>query len=206
MKDPRFAKFALLVNGLVPGAMLMWDNYWHQLGANPVDRAIHVTGLTALTFLVLTLAVTPVRKISGWNWLSHFRRMLGLFAFFYALAHFSIYFCLERQLSVSAVVLDVIQNNFILFGMIALLLMVPLAITSTNASIKRLGAARWKRLHELVYISVICAGMHYAMFGKLVGWQALIDGYHLKQTAFIAIIAILLLYRLVRKTAATAGH
>ena len=198
MKDPRFAKFTVLVNGLVPAAMLIWDAWQHQLGVDPVTRAIHVTGLTALTFLVLTLAVTPVRKISGWNWLSHFRRMLGLFAFFYALAHFSIYFGLERQFSVSAVIRDALQNNFILFGMTALLLMVPLALTSTNASIKRLGAARWKRIHQLVYISAIAAVTHYAMFGKLVGLHALFDGYHLKQTAFVSIIALLLLYRLAR--------
>lgn len=206
MRDPRFAKFAVLVNGLVPAAMIGWDAYWNQLGADPVNRAIHITGLTALTFLVLTLTVTPARKTFGWNWLSHFRRMLGLFAFFYALGHFCIYFALERSLSIRAVIDDALQNNFIFFGMTALLLMIPLALTSTNNSIKRLGAARWKRLHQLVYISAIAAVLHYALFGKLVGLRALTDGSHLKQTAFLTIVALLLLYRLAKKAVPPRAH
>jgi sulfoxide reductase heme-binding subunit YedZ len=205
MRDPRFAKFVVLVNGLTPAAMVGWDAYWKQLGADPVTRAIHVTGMTALIFLMLTLAITPVRQISGWNWLSYFRRMLGLFSFFYALGHFCIYFVVQRSMSFWAVVQDTADHNFILFGMIALVVMIPLALTSTNWSIKRLGAARWKRLHQWVYIAAVAAVIHFALFGKLVGWRALVDGYHLTQTAFVGIVAVLLLYRVFRK-AAVAGR
>src|SRR5450755_265044 len=101
MKDPAFAKFVVLVNGAVPLALLGWDAYRHQLGANPVNHAIHVTGIVAIIFLGLTLLVTPLRKVTGWNWLSHFRRMLGLYAFFYACAHFMIYFAFQQSLNVA---------------------------------------------------------------------------------------------------------
>jgi len=188
MKDPRFAKLVLLINGVVPLGMLAWDAYNGQIGANPVNDAIHITGVMTLIFLSLTLAVTPVRKITGWNWLSHFRRMLGLFAFFYASVHLLIYFGYDKSFNVSAVIQDVIKRNFILFGMTALLLMAPLAATSTNGIIKKMGAANWKRLHKLVYIVGISAVIHFWMFGKLVG---------LKQEAFAGILALLLGYRLV---------
>jgi DMSO/TMAO reductase YedYZ heme-binding membrane subunit len=196
MKDPGFAKFVLLVNGAVPLAMLSWDATHGQLGADPQNRALHITGMTALIFLMLTLAVTPVRKITGWNWLSHFRRMLGLYAFFYASVHFFIYFGLERGYSVSAVIQDTVKHNFILFGMTALLLMIPLAATSTNGIIKWMGAAKWKRLHQLVYVSAIAAVTHFAMFGKLGGWRTFEDFSHWPQTMFVAILVVLLGYRI----------
>ncbi|HEX4053310.1 MAG TPA: protein-methionine-sulfoxide reductase heme-binding subunit MsrQ [Tepidisphaeraceae bacterium] len=189
MKDPEFAKFALLVNGAVPLGLLGWDAYWGQLGADPVNHAIHVTGTMAIIFIALTLAVTPVRKISGWNWLSHFRRMLGLFAFFYACAHLLIYFVYDRQCSIHALVEDTLKRKFIFFGMAALVMMIPLAATSTNGMIKRLGAAKWKRLHRLVYLVAIAAAIHYWMGGsKIVGP---------KQEIFAAVVALLLGYRLV---------
>ena len=189
MKDPRFAKFVVLVNGAVPLGLLGWDAYWHQLGADPVNHAIHITGTTAIIFIALTLAVTPVRKISGWNWLSHFRRMLGLFAFFYASVHLLIYFVLDRQLSIEGLVQDTLKRKFIFFGMTAFVLMIPLALTSTNGMVKRLGAAKWKRLHKLVYLVAIAAAIHYWMGGsKIVGP---------KQEIFAAVIAVLLGYRLV---------
>ena len=187
MKDPGFAKFVLLVNGAVPLAMLGWDAYWKNLGANPVNSSLHITGTTALVFIVLTLMVTPARKLTGWNWLSHFRRMLGLYAFFYGMVHLSIYFAFDQSFSVPAVVRDTLQHRYILFGMTALLLMAPLAATSTNGMIKRLGAAKWKRLHQLVYLSAVAAVVHYLMIGKLVGP---------KQKAFAAVVAILLAYRI----------
>ncbi|MGD0137586.1 MAG: protein-methionine-sulfoxide reductase heme-binding subunit MsrQ [Tepidisphaeraceae bacterium] len=186
MKDPGFAKFVLLVNGAVPLAMLGWDAYWKELGANPVNSSLHITGTTALVFLVLTLMVTPARKLMGWNWLSHFRRMLGLYAFFYGVVHLSIYFAFDQSFSAAAVVRDTLQHRYIFFGMAALLLMAPLAATSTNGMIKRLGAAKWKRLHQLVYLSAVAAVVHYLMIGKLVGP---------KPKAFGAAVAILLGYR-----------
>jgi DMSO/TMAO reductase YedYZ heme-binding membrane subunit len=200
MKDPGFAKFVVLVNGSVPLAMLGWDAYHSQLGADPDNRAIHVTGMTALIFLMLTLAVTPVRKISGWNWLSHFRRMLGLFAFTYASVHFLIYFALERGFSITSVVNDALAHNFIFFGMTALLLMIPLAATSTNGIIKWMGAAKWKRLHRLVYISAIAAVLHYCLFGKLGGWAAFEDFSHWPQETFVGLLVVLLGWRIVTNT------
>ncbi|MGD0387954.1 MAG: protein-methionine-sulfoxide reductase heme-binding subunit MsrQ [Tepidisphaeraceae bacterium] len=203
MKDPAFAKFVLLVNGAVPLAMLGWDAYWKELGANPVNSSLHITGTTALVFIVLTLTVTPARKLTGWNWLSHFRRMLGLYAFFYGVVHLSIYFALDQSFSVPAVIRDTLEHRYVLFGMAALALMAPLAATSTNGMIKRLGAAKWKRLHQLVYLSAIAAVVHYLMIGKLVGP---------KQKGFAAAVAILLAYRLaasrvtaMRKTRLAAG-
>jgi sulfoxide reductase heme-binding subunit YedZ len=213
MKDPRFAKFVVLVNGAVPLAMLCWDGWHGELGADSTNRAIHVTGMTALVFLVLTLAITPVRKITGWNWLSHFRRMLGLYAFFYAATHFSIYFWIEKSLSVPAVVEDTLRRPFILFGMAALLLMIPLAATSTNGIIKRLGAKRWKQLHRLVYICGIAAVTHYAIFGigKLSVWTMFQNFTYSPQPTFIVILAVLLGYRIIAagfrgKKAVSAGH
>lgn len=170
MKDPRFAKFVVLVNGLVPLAMLAWDADHHQLGAYPANDAIHITGVMAVIFIGLTLAVTPVRKFTGWNWLSHFRRMLGLFAFFYALVHLSLYFVFQRSLSMMGVIEDVEKRPFIFFGMMALLMMVPLALTSSNGAIKAMGARKWKRLHKLVYLVAIAAAIHFWMNGKVVGY------------------------------------
>lgn len=188
MKDPRFAKFVLLINGVVPLGMLAWDAYNGQIGANPVNDAIHITGVMTLVFLSLTLAVTPVRKITGWNWLSHFRRMLGLFAFFYACVHFSLYFALQRSFSVTGVFEDTAKRPFIFFGMAALVLMIPLAITSTNGMIKWMGARKWKRLHQLIYLVAIAAAIHYWLNGKVVG---------LGQEVFAGIIAVLLASRIV---------
>src|SRR3954451_8858009 len=100
MKDPRFAKFVVFVNAAVPLAVLVWDAYWHQLGVNPVEFAIRTTGMLTLVFLILSLTVTPVRLITGWNFLSHFRRMLGLYAFFCGVLHLSTYFVFDRSLSI----------------------------------------------------------------------------------------------------------
>jgi DMSO/TMAO reductase YedYZ heme-binding membrane subunit len=188
MKDPRFAKSMVLVNGAVPLGMLAWDAYWGQLGPDPSNDAIHITGVMAIIFISLTLAVTPVRKITGWNWLSHFRRMLGLFAFFYALVHLSLYFALQRSFSVTRVIEDTEKRPFIFFGMAALVLMIPLAITSTNGMVKAMGAKKWKRLHQLVYFVAIAAAIHFWMNGKVVG-----SG----QKIFAGVVAVLLGSRIV---------
>src|SRR4051812_33633154 len=100
-QDLRFAKVLLLVNGAVPLTLLSWDTFHHQLGANPPKFAIHTTGMTALVFLILTMAVTPVRKLTGWNWLLFSRRLFGLYAFFYACVHFLLFFSFDRSFSVS---------------------------------------------------------------------------------------------------------
>ena len=166
MKDPAFAKSVVLVNGLVPLAILAWDGVRDRLGANPVEFVLHTTGTLALVFLTLALAVTPVRKLSGWNFLSHFRRMLGLFAFFYGVVHLGAYVGFANAFSLPAIVKDTIEHPYVLVGMLALILMLPLAITSTNRAIKRLGAKRWKLLHRLAYLSAVAGVVHYWMLVK----------------------------------------
>jgi DMSO/TMAO reductase YedYZ heme-binding membrane subunit len=186
MPDPRFAKFVIFVNSLVPLSLLGWDAYQHQLGANPIEFALHTTGTLTLVFLLLTLTITPLRKLTGLNYFSHFRRMLGLYAFFYGATHLLIYVDFNQSFSIAAVVADTIKRPFILFGMTALLLLTPLAITSTNGMIKRLGAARWKRLHQLVYFAAIAGIVHY--------WLA-VKADTRKPLAFAAALFTLLLLR-----------
>jgi glycine betaine catabolism B len=186
--DIRFAKFLVLVNAAVPGVLLAWDAFHHTLGANPVNFAILTTGMLALVFLILTLLVTPLRKITGWNWLIFSRRTFGLYAFFYALAHFSIFFCLDRSFSVSSTLTEMVKRKYLIIGSIGLLTMVPLAVTSTNAMIKRMGAKRWHALHRLAYVAAICGVIHYYMQVKADVRQPL---------AFAGALTILLGYRVV---------
>jgi DMSO/TMAO reductase YedYZ heme-binding membrane subunit len=185
--DIRFAKLLVLVNCAVPATLLGWDAWHHKLGANPVNFAILTTGLMALIFLLLTLAVTPLRKITGLNWLISFRRMLGLYAFFYACAHFLIFFSLDRGFSVSSTLNEIIKRKYLWLGITGLLVMVPLAVTSTNAMIKRLGGKRWRTLHRLAYVAAIAGVIHYYMQVKADVRQPLV---------FAAVLAILLGYRL----------
>ncbi len=187
MKDPAFAKLVVLINGSVPLAMLCFDAYMHRLGANPIAFALSTTGMLTLIFLMLSLTVTPARKITGWNWLSHFRRTLGLYAFFYGVVHLGIYFSFDRSLSIKGTAADVVARPFILAGMTGLLLMAPLAITSTNAMIKRLGAKRWKRLHQLAYPAAIAGVLHYYLLVKADVRQPI---------AFAIVLAMLFSYRL----------
>ena len=184
--DIRFIKFLVLVNAAVPGALLAWDAWHHQLGANPVNFAILTTGMLALVFLMLTMLVTPLRKITGWNWLIFARRTFGLYAFFYALAHFSIFFTLDRSFSVSSTLNEMVKRKYLIIGSFGLLVMVPLAVTSTNAMIKRLGAKRWHALHRLAYVAAICGVIHYYM-------QVKADVR--KPLAFAGVLAVLLGYR-----------
>jgi ferredoxin-NADP reductase/DMSO/TMAO reductase YedYZ heme-binding membrane subunit len=186
--DIRFAKVLVLVNAGVPGVLLTWDAFHHTLGANPVNFAILTTGIMALIFLVLTLLVTPLRKMTGWNWLIFSRRTFGLYAFFYALAHFSIFFALDRSFSVSSTLNEMVKRKYLIIGSIGLLAMVPLAVTSTNGMIKRMGAKRWHVLHRLAYLAAICGVIHYYM-------QVKADVR--KPLAFGGALAVLLGYRVV---------
>jgi len=161
--DIRFAKLLILVNGAVPLALLVWDQSHRQLGANPQNFLILTTGMMTLIFLVLTLAVTPVRKITGWNWLLQIRRMLGLYAFFYGCLHFLCFFSLDRGFSLSGTLAEMVKRKYLIVGSSALLVMVPLAVTSTNAMIKRLGGRRWRALHRLAYVAAVCGVTHYYM-------------------------------------------
>jgi len=188
MKDVRFAKFVLLVNGLVPGVLLLWDVARGHAGANPVNHAIRTTGLLTLIFLTLTLTVTPLRRIPGLRWLFHFRRSLGLLAFSYGLAHFAIFFIFDRALSVSSLLAEIVKRPYLIVGATGLLAMVPLAATSTNAMIRRLGPKRWHTLHRLVYLAAIAGVVHFYMLVKADTTRPIV---------FAAIVGALLGYRVV---------
>lgn len=188
MKIGRFAKSVVLLNGVVPAILLGWDAATGQLGANPVNFAIRTTGLLALIFLVLSLAVTPASRISGWSWLGQFRRMLGLLAFFHAALHFLIFFALDREASVGDTASEILKRPYLMVGTVGLVLMAPLAATSTNGMIKRLGGKRWKALHRLAYVAATAGVVHYYMLVKADVTQPV---------AFAVALAILLGYRVV---------
>ena len=166
MKDTRFAKLVIFVNALVPVALLLTDVYRKQVGANPLEFVTRTTGILTLIFLLISLAVTPLRRITGLNWLTRFRRMLGLFAFFYGALHLMTYVAFDRYFHLKTIPADVVRRPFIAVGMTAFFLMVPLAITSTDKMVKRLGGKRWLRLHRIVYLSGILGALHYYMLVK----------------------------------------
>lgn len=166
MKDTRFSKLLLFINGLVPLILLLWDYYRKQVGANPLEFVTRTTGMLTLVFLMITLALTPVRKITGLNWIVKFRRMVGLYAFFYGTLHLFTYLWFDRFFNLRSIAGDVAQRPFIAIGMTAFFLMVPLAITSTNKMVKRLGGKRWARLHRLVYVAGVGGVIHYWMLVK----------------------------------------
>jgi Predicted membrane protein len=166
MKDTRFPKLVLLVNGLVPLTLLLWDVYRKQVGANPLEFVTRTTGMLTLVFLLISLAVTPLRKITGLNWLTRFRRMLGLFAFFYGSLHLMTYIAFDRFFHLTTIPGDVAKRPFIAIGMTAFFLMLPLAITSTDRMVKRLGGKRWMRLHRIVYLSGVLGVLHYYLLVK----------------------------------------
>ncbi|HEY8184759.1 MAG TPA: protein-methionine-sulfoxide reductase heme-binding subunit MsrQ [Pyrinomonadaceae bacterium] len=166
MTDTRFSKFLLFTNALVPLGMLLWDVYQKRVGANPLEFFTRTTGMLTLVFLTITLAVTPVRQITGLNWLIKFRRMLGLFAFFYGTLHLLTYILFDRSLNLKTVPGDVATRPFIAVGMVAFFLMIPLAITSTTKMVKRLGGKRWNRLHKLVYVAGVAGALHYWLLVK----------------------------------------
>ena len=166
MKDIRFTKLVVFVNSLVPLTLLAWDWYHKNVGANPLEFVTRTTGMLTLIFLLITLAITPLRKITGTNWLVKFRRMLGLYSLFYGSLHLLTYLWFDRSFNFSSMVQDVVQRKFILVGMTAFLLLVPLGITSTNKMVKRLGGKRWSKLHRLVYLAGIAGVLHYWMLVK----------------------------------------
>jgi methionine sulfoxide reductase heme-binding subunit len=161
-----FPKVVVFINALIPLALLLWDLYHKRVGPNPLEFATRTTGMLTLVFLSLTVAVTPLRKIFGINSLVKVRRMLGLFAFFYGALHLLTYVWFDRLFNLISVVQDVGKRPFILVGMLAFVLMVPLAITSTNKMVKRLGGKRWATLHRLVYLSAIAGVVHFWMLVK----------------------------------------
>lgn len=193
----RLAKILLFLACLVPAFRLLLETFGVgglSLGANPIEALLHRLGIWGLNFLLLTLAITPLRFVSGWSWLLRFRRMLGLFAFFYVFMHFLVYAGLDQRFDLQVILEDIAERPYITIGFTALLLMVPLAVTSTNGMMRRLGA-RWKKLHRLVYVIAILGVWHFY-------WQVKLDT--LQAVMYAAGLALLLGYRLWRKYVRTA--
>ncbi len=179
--------WVLYVVGLMPGLYAFYLGIFGGLGADPVRAFEHLLGLWALRFLCLGLAVTPLRDLFGINLISY-RRALGLIAFYYVLAHFTVYLTLDRGLIFSSIAGDILKRPYIKLGMAGLLMLIPLAVTSNQASIRRLGQT-WNKLHKLVYPVLIVAVLHYALSLKVIS----------PEPAFYIVVAIVLLgYRLVR--------
>ena len=184
----RWIKFAVFAACLTPLGMLAWEAYTQNLGANPIEKITHSTGDWTLRFLLITLSITPARKLLGVSNLIKFRRMLGLYAFFYGSLHFLTYVWLDKFFNLHEMIADIEKRKFITIGLTAFTLLIPLAITSTTGWIRRLGGKRWQMLHRLIYISAICGVIHYL-------WLVKAD--IRKPLEYGAILAVLLSYRVV---------
>ena len=187
MNDVKFYKIVIFINSLVPLSLLAWDAFFGKLGANPVEFFLRTTGVLTLLFLLITLSVTPLRKYYGWNNLVKYRRMLGLYSFFYGFLHLAAYSIFDKSFSLSAIAGDVWERPFIAVGMLAFFTLVPLAVTSTNAMIKRLGGKNWARLHKATYAAAIFGVIHFWMIVKSDVFYPLLFG---------LILAVLLGYRI----------
>lgn len=160
MRLERLLKPGIFVLCLIPLALMVYDGFTGGLGVNPVEAITHRTGDWTLRLLLVTLLMTPLRRVFGWRWPLRIRRMLGLFSFFYACLHLLIYVWLDQFFDPIAIVSDVIERPFITVGMLAFLGLIPLAITSTNGMMRRLGR-RWKSLHRLIYPIAILGVLHF---------------------------------------------
>ncbi|HEX4477659.1 MAG TPA: protein-methionine-sulfoxide reductase heme-binding subunit MsrQ [Polyangiaceae bacterium] len=154
---------AVVTGSFAPFVSILYRAATHGLGANPIATVLNQLGLLALIFLVASLACTPIHLLFKANWALRLRRSLGLFAFFTALAHFSTYAILDQGFALGTILADITKRPFIAVGFIAFVLLIPLALTSTKKSVARLGFARWKRLHRLVYASALLAALHFYM-------------------------------------------
>src|SRR5437868_5460403 len=174
---------------LYPLARLIYKYKFDWLYTNPIEFITLATGISTLTLLLATLAVTPVRKLAGLNWLIRFRRLLGLFAFFYACLHFMTYVWLDKFFDLHDMLGDVAKRPFITAGFVAFMSMVPLAVTSTAWSIRKMGGKNWNQLHRLIYLSGIAAVVHF-------WWKVKAD--HRRPATYGAVLAALLLYRVAK--------
>ena len=184
---------------LIPLARLGWGIWNDTLGANPIEFVIRALGDWALRFVLITLAVTPLRKLTGWTWLMSLRRMLGLYAFFYATLHLSTYIWVDQFFDWIAIAKDIVKRPFITVGMLTYTLLVPLAITSNNAMIRRMGGKRWQFLHRAIYIIGALGVLHF-------WWMVKLD--ITQPTIYAGALAILLgsrmLIKISRRSTATA--
>jgi len=157
----RWFKLVVFMACLAPLARLGWKAYEQRLGANPIEVITHSTGDWTLIFLLVTLSITPLRKLTGQLWLIRFRRMFGLFAFFYVVLHFLTYIWLDKFFDFHAMLADIARRRFITVGFTGFVLLIPLAFTSTSGWIRRLGGRRWQAIHRLIYFSATAGVIHY---------------------------------------------
>jgi len=172
---------------LIPLGLLGWKAYSGALGANPIEVITHATGDWTMRFLLITLAITPIRKLTGRLWLIRYRRMFGLFAFFYGTLHFLTYIWLDKFFDLHEMLHDIAKRRFITVGFAGFVLLIPLALTSTTGWIRRLGGKRWQALHRLIYFSAIAGVIHY--------WWLVKADIHLP-LEYALILAVLLGYRI----------
>jgi sulfoxide reductase heme-binding subunit YedZ len=182
----RFTKIGIFLAALIPLERLLWRALHAGLGANPIEVITHSTGDWTLIFILTTFSVTPLRQITRQYWLIGLRRMIGLFAFFYGTLHFLTYIWLDKFFDVHEVSKDIVKRPFITVGFAAFVLMIPLALTSTAWSIRRLGGRNWRRLHRLIYLTGVLAVIHYT-------WLVKADRH--KPIEYGIVLAILLSYR-----------
>jgi methionine sulfoxide reductase heme-binding subunit len=184
----RVVKPVVFVLCLAPLVFLVWWALHGELSANPLDDIADQTGRWTLKFLFLTLAITPLRQITGWSFLVKFRRMFGLFAFFYSFLHLATYIVFVQFFNVSEILKDIVKRPFITAGMTAFVLMIPLAVTSTKKWIIRLGGKRWQRLHRLIYVTAVAGVLHFFWLVKLdISWPLV----------YAAILTVLLGFRII---------
>lgn len=186
-QDIAFYKALIFFNSLIPLGIMLWDTMRGQVGVNPVEVFIRTFGVLTLLFVLLTLSVTPLRKWLGWGFLIRYRRMLGLFAFFYGCLHLLVYLGFDRSWQMGSVWGDVLKRPFIAVGMASFVMLIPLALTSTDNMMRRVGAKRWLKLHKLVYAIAVGGVVHFWMIVKSdVTWPL----------TFAVVAALLLGYRL----------
>jgi len=193
-------KPGLFVGALAPLVVMVVEAVQGTMGANPVAEVENVLGLAALVLLMASLACTPARRLFGWTWPARIRRLLGLFAFFYVSLHFLVYLLVDQSLDAGRIVEDIVKRPFITVGFAALVLLLPLALTSTTASIRRLGYRRWTLLHQLAYVAGVLAVIHFF-------WRVKIDVS--QPLVYAGVLAALLLVRLaiwLANKRARAGH
>jgi len=154
-------KITVFLLALFPLCKLGLSAYFDDLGANPIEKITRTTGYWTLSFLLITLTITPMRRLSGWSWPARLRRMLGLFVFFYGSLHFLTYLVLDQFFDWTSIVNDIVKRPYITVGFAAFILLIPLAITSTNRMMKRLGGKRWRTLHSLIYLIAVGGVVHY---------------------------------------------
>ena len=183
---PQVPKILVYIVGFIPAVWLFYAGIADQLGADPMRYLEQALGLWALRFLIATLTVTPLRQLFNIN-LLRYRRGLGLLAFYYAALHLTTYLVLDQGLDIAAIVADIVKRPYITVGMFAFVILVPLAVTSNNAMIRRLGGAAWQRLHRLVYVAAAAAAIHFVMVVK--AWPP-------EPLVYASIVAALLLFRL----------